>query len=399
MPKKHDPLASILGRLDDLDSSSLSNLVSRLARERRLLHTVFNILREGVLVIDPYGMIEYANDAAVNLLGLQVKDLGSMSLWKAVPDLARNLQLTHGRQLRESLHLTRELELSYPERRLVRLYIVPFAEDLAGAPIARYAVILSDITQDRSRTRQEIEDERVRSILDLAAGVAHELGNPLNSLTIHLQVLRRHLTRAAQATEAPGAAPGGNRRWLRSLDICTAEVARLDGIIRHFLDAVRPRPPDFAELDILRPLEESLEFLGPELESSGVRVDVAVESTMPVILGDRDQLKQAFYNIIKNAHEAMQAGGVIKVRTLHDDDCVYVQIGDTGAGIAEGDLGKVFQPYYTTRKGGSGLGLMIVERIVRAHGGSVGIDSRPGRGTVVTLQLPQKDRRIRLLED
>ncbi len=387
--RSHDPLESILGRVEDLDEVSLGNLVSRLARERKLLNTLFNALKEGILVVDAEGVILYANGPAGDLAGIKPRNFGKLSLWKAVPDLARSLNLTGGDRLSDVGGISREVELTYPERRFVRIYIVPFEEEVRDEKLARFAVIISDITREKKQTRREIEDERVRSIIQLAAGVAHELGNPLNSITIHLQLLSRQLSRLSDDVAA---------RMERSLDICSKEVARLDNIISHFLEAIRPRPPDLRELDLIDILEESLSVLEPEMEGAGITIDIEIASGVPVVLGDRDQIKQVFFNLLKNARQAMNKGGVIKVRAFSDDDEVYVQFGDTGNGIAEEDLPRVFQPYFTTRKGGHGLGMMICERIMRAHGGRIGIDSRRGVGTVVTLEFPQKHRRVRLLE-
>jgi len=127
---------------------------------------------------------------------------------------------------------------------------------------------------------------------------------------------------------------------------------------------------------------------------------VEVESQVePVIVkADRNQVKQVFFNVIKNAMEAMGAGGRLHIKARGDDDFVYLQFGDTGKGIAQDDVPRLFEPFHTTKKSGHGLGLMIVQRIMRDHGGQVGIDSREGVGTIVTLQFPRKERRVRLLE-
>ena len=390
--KPYDPLENVLGRVEDLDEVSLNNLISRLVRERRLLNTLFNTLREGILVVDAEGIILYANGAAGELVGCKQSNVGTMSLWKAVPDLARSLRLDDGGLLDDVGSISREVELSYPERRVVRVYIVPFEEEVRNEKLARYAVILSDITQEKTQTQQEIEDERVRSILQLAAGVAHELGNPLNSINIHLQLLARQLKRPAEI------GPSEIERMERMVEICSGEVKRLNSIITHFLTAVRHQEPDLRELHLLTVLEESLAVLEPELEGAGITVDVEYGTRIPVILGDRDQMRQVFFNILRNARQAMRSGGVIKIKAFSDDQDVFVQIGDTGRGIPEEDLPRVFQPYFTTKKGGHGLGMMVCERIMRAHGGRIGIDSRKGVGTVVTLQFPQKHRRVRLLE-
>jgi two-component system, sporulation sensor kinase E len=392
MSMRNDTLESLIERLDELDSASRAALIERLARERRLLNTVVNTLREGVIVIDAAGRIEHANPSSRDMLGLQETDFTGLSLWRAVPVLAESLNMSGTGYLEEMVNVTRELELSYPHPRIVRLYIVPIEEALEEAQLARYAVILSDVSQERAETEQEIENERVNSVLDLAAGVAHELGNPLNSLTIHLQLLQRQVRKLESTSTSTD-------RLERSLNACTGEVERLDSIITHFLEAVRPKQPDFADIDLIVPLEESIEFLRPELEGAGVRVELELENALPVILGDRDQIKQVFFNVIKNARQAMEAGGTIRIRAASNDEFVTIQVGDTGGGISPDNLRKVFQPYFSTKREGHGLGMMIVERIMRSHGGQIGIDSREGVGTLVTCQFPQKHRRTRLLED
>lgn len=391
MPKRSDPIDSLVERVEELDSANRANLIVRLARERRLLKTVVNTLREGVIVLEASGHMEYANPSALQMLGLKDGEIGELTIWRAVPDLRRTMELSWKGFLKDGANVTRELELSYPQKRIVRLYFVPIDEVLdETVQVSRFAVILSDITQERVKTLKEIENERVKSILELSAGVAHELGNPLNSLTIHLQLMQRQL-RKLETDSQPD-------KFARSLEACTNEVERLDGIIRHFLEAVRPRAPQLHDVDLISPLEESIGFLGPELEGAGILVDIELARTLPLIQGDRDQIKQVFFNIVKNARQAMRAGGTIRIRAFSDDEYVYVQIGDSGEGMSEESLAKVFEPYYSTKRDGHGLGMMIVERIMRDHGGQIGIDSRPGVGTLVTLQFPQKHRRIRLLQ-
>ena len=140
-----------------------------------------------------------------------------------------------------------------------------------------------------------------------------------------------------------------------------------------------------------------LSFQQNELADRGIAVEAETTAELPSIMADRNQLKQVFFNVTKNAMEAMQRGGRLRIRTRTDDDHVYLLFGDTGSGIKQEDLVRLFQPYHTTKPGGHGLGLMIVQRILREHGGQVGIESKEGVGTVVTLQFPRKDRRVRML--
>lgn len=383
--KKHSSLDKVLGRLDQLDDANLHNLVQRLARERALLESVFNTLQEGVLVIDGGGVIEYANEAAARLVGLKEPALG-VTLWRHVPGL-RDLVDPAASGGTGSPIITREFELAYPAPRVVRLYMVPFHEDVHAGP--RYALILSDITREKQSTAELIENEKVSSILLLAAGVAHELGNPLNSLTIHLQLIERKLRRLKESKET--------RSLGDSIKICQDEVTRLDGIIRNFLEAIRPRPPDLADINLTEVIEDVLRFQGRELSDRGLKVAAELPPGLPVISADRDQLKQVFFNLVKNAMEAMPAGGRLSLKVRADEDSVYVAIADSGSGINAADMAKLFSPYHTTKVGGHGLGLMIVQRIMRDHGGHIGIESKEGIGTVVTLQFPQKNRQRRML--
>jgi two-component system, sporulation sensor kinase E len=384
--KKHSSFDRVLGRLDTLDSVNLANLVQRLARERALFEEIFNTLQEGILVVRDDGTIEYANQSAHRLIGLGNDDFAERTLWRLVPGLRPSL----GAALDDGAApvVAREFALTYPEARTVRLYMVPFRT--AGRPPARrFAVILTDITKEKQSTEERIETERTSSILLLAAGVAHELGNPLNSLTIHLQLAERKLKKLRATKEVEAMA--------ESVRICRDEVVRLDGIITNFLEAIRPRPPDLAETNLTDVLADVLRFQQGEFADRGITVE-AETATLPAVMADRNQIKQVFFNITKNAMEAMRPGGRLKIKTREDDDSVFLLFADSGSGIRREDLVRVFQPYHTTKIGGHGLGLMIAQRIMREHGGQIGLESKENLGTVVTLQFPRKDRRVRMLQ-
>jgi len=389
MPKRSTSIERILGRIDNLDAVNLQNLVQRLARERQLLETVFNTIQDGILVISPEGVIEYGNEAAAHLIGRPRESLDQELLWKLIPDLAQVLEVTAEEPLPTHSIRTQELEINYPDKRIIRFSLLPFEVEEAEDKYPRIAVILTDITQDRLSHLESLENEKVSSILLLAGGVAHELGNPLNSLTIHLQLLQRQLEKLP---EAPGI-----KKMENSVAVCAGEVRRLDDIIKHFLEAVRPTQPDLSEVQLLDLVEDVLKVLGQELNDRGIQVNVVLKEPPPTVMADRQQIRQAIFNVLKNAMEATPNGGYLQVSTRSDDEFVYLQFADTGSGIRQEDLSKVFRPYFTTKKEGHGLGLMIIQRILRDHGGQVGIDSRPGVGTVVSLQLPQKQRRVRLL--
>ena len=148
----------------------------------------------------------------------------------------------------------------------------------------------------------------------------------------------------------------------------------------NFLEAIRPRPPDLAETNPAEILAEVLRFQQGELADRGITIEAETPADLPSVMADRNQLKQVFFNLIKNAVEAMAPGGKLRIRSRADDENVFLLFGDSGAGIKPEDLARLFQPYHTTKPGGHGLGLMIAQRIMREHGGQIGIESREGVG-------------------
>ena len=185
MKTSKSPLDKVLGRLDDLDEVNLGILVQRLARERKLLETVFDVMRDGILVLDDDGGISYANIQGKRLIGLKENMIGQTSLIRAAPDIAQALGYGKGKEGIQAEVIVREMEISYPELRYIRLYAVPINETVTNQDKHEkigLALIITDITKDKVSLDQRIESEKVSSIMDLAAGVAHELGNPLNSV-------------------------------------------------------------------------------------------------------------------------------------------------------------------------------------------------------------------------
>jgi len=382
--RRFSPLDRVLGRIDDLDAQNLAILARRLERERDLMETVLDTLREGVLVLSADGAIDYANASAVRLLGVSPSAVTGAELRRVSPDIAQALEMpeTVGA-------LTRELEVRYPEPRLLTLHLARVGDQLGGERSRRVAV-LSDVTKERVQAEDRVESERIDSIVSLAAGVAHEVGNPLNAIGIHLQLLQRE---AAKLGDSPAA-----EKVRKAAEVCQGEIKRHDGIVLDYLGAVRQTPPLLADTDLIAVVAEATALLREQMEQLGVRVSLDVPGELPLILADRNQIKQALFNVMKNALEAMDRGGEIHVKLGSDDEWVILSIRDTGVGIPADKLTRVFDAYYTTKDSGGGIGMMILLRILRAHGGTVDIQSTPDVGTTVILRFPLKHRRVRTLE-
>ena len=184
---------------------------------------------------------------------------------------------------------------------------------------------------------------------------------------------------------------------LALMEYTLAPAARLDQIVNQFLKAVRPTHPNLQPRSIHEILLEVLKVLQPEIANRDVLVEKELQRDLPNVLADSDQMKQVFFNIIRNSLQAMTRGGILHLRTELLADRVAIAIRDTGGGIPSDVLQHIFEPYFTTKNEGSGLGLMIVQRVVREHGGLVEVSSEQGRGTTFRILLPVAEKSVRLL--
>lgn len=355
----------------------------RLARELARMESLFNSVNEGVIICQKDGSIKYANGAARSILALPPEGPILQSVSKILPAIdAIDLRLARGGSA-----MRKEFEISYPERKFIRANISPYFEEDSDSAAA---IIIADITQEKISADEKIESEKIASVLKLASGVAHELGNPLNSIGIHLQLASRAIKRLPPSAEKDSLG--------KFALVCSAEVARLDSIIKNFLKALRPARPNLREINPIEPLLQTIRFLENEIEDLRIHIEIKSEKSLPTMMGDVDLLKQLYFNLIKNSMEAMDGGGAISISALFDDNCVKISISDTGCGIDQDEINRIFEPYFTTKTDGHGLGMMICREIVKSHGGSISISSKKGEGTSVAISFPRKDKRIREIE-
>ena len=374
-------LDRFIERVDSMDANSLQAYILHLSREKGFFETIFNAVEEGILVIDRRLRIRYHNQAAKELLGLP-EDIEKIRLSQFLHniDWYRILKQDEDEWTRMS---RQEIEIIYPKHRYLQFYLVPHSEDSGFA-----TVILRDVTELRQRTMQELETETSNYVSMLAGEVAHEIGNPLNSLYLNLQVLNRMF----EPDELPDIEE--SREMLQA---CRNEVERLDNIINQFLHAIRPGETKMIDIDIKKVIIDTLTFMQREIETKGISVKCHWPEIMPKIYGDIAQLKQAFFNILRNAVQAMPQGGEIIVNSFYNDDYIVLEFLDTGEGISADELKRMFDPFKSFKKGGTGLGMMIIERVLRVHGAEMSVDTKEGEGTAIVIKFPRPGKRIRVL--
>jgi len=226
-------------------------------------------------------------------------------------------------------------------------------------------------------------DERLKDRLaflgSLASGLAHEIKNPLSTMTITLGLLREDF----ETSDSPR-----DRRMLKKIHLLESEVTRLEHILQDFLQfagghAVRPEL-----VSVNGWLSELLDFFEPSLTESNIRLVRRLAPKLPAVLVDRELMKQAILNLLTNAKQAMPRGGELTVRTFTSGDRVRIDVSDTGEGIAPDVMPRIWEVYFSTKEHGTGLGLPTVRRIIAEHGGETTVESRRGRGATFSVFLP-----------
>ena len=369
--------------IDKLDAEGQRKQYRLLVEELSFYESVFRSLREGVLVVDSAGNTVYANEAVARLTGFDGAKAKGRPVRHLLPDWDwDNLLAPSGEGRGWTRQASCELEVTYPEHRILEIQSTPSANGTV--------LLVRDVTLARAREESARETSRTDAVRDLAAGVAHEIGNPLNAISLNLQLLAREFRRE----------PDEDRRARLLHDIATSqnEVKRLEGIIKGFLSALRPAKLNLVPGSLVDPLTDTLDALKAQFEDRRIQTQLNLPSALPTVLVDRAQMEQVFFNLIKNALEAMRDGGDLDIEVGADDRDVHVVIRDNGSGMDAATLAHIFEPYQTSKEQGSGLGLMLSRRIVHAHGGEIDVESKPGAGTAFTVRIPRLEKRVRRLK-
>src|SRR5215470_14414772 len=379
------PVAQATGFAGGADELGLvSKKISQVGQQLRGVHEIFSTMRENlnsVMAGLEDGLLLFTREArAVMVSPAAEKFLGAPAgqfLGKRVGEI-----FPVGHPLRQAIHIEGdepsetasevELETSQGMKRVgVSVQAIQEDGENMGA-----MVTLRDLDSIESINTQLQVSERLAALGRITAGVAHEVKNPLNSMRLWLENLKESLP------------PEQDPAAQQAVQVLDKEIDRLDAVVKRFLDFTRPMEVKLEQTQLSQLLKEVLEVAGPQLVKANVEVVRAIPAGVPEVFVDRDLLKQAVLNLVLNAVDAMPNGGQIKMELTRRGEMAEITVGDTGKGIPPENRQKVFQLFFTTRPGGSGIGLASTFRIVQLHNGSIDFTTEVGRGTTFRIELP-----------
>ncbi|HOE95904.1 MAG TPA: ATP-binding protein [Candidatus Sumerlaeota bacterium] len=399
----------LLSRLGKLDPDQVQSYVTRVLSQRQFLLKIFDHLDEGIIVTDRELTLLFMNRRARTMMGWPRNRSVLGEPIDERLDPAHPLHECLG-SLRGRLRAIDGFECSYGRDRVLSLSTLPMRSAGSGEfgdeePEELLIILLHDITERKEREFEQARAKRLASLATLTSGIAHEIKNPLNALNIHAQLLHAEV----RSARAEGRSPDLDKTE-RAVDVMLEELHRMGRTIEEFLQAARPRSPQLESRDLRPVLESARRIYDPECEERGVQFDLRVDPDLPPVMIDEHLMLQVLRNLLSNALDAMKVRAEqaretnehyvprLSVEARLAGDAVKLTITDNGTGIPEEMIEKISEPFFTTKFGGSGLGLMVVYRIIAEHRGALDVETHPGEGTRFTISLPLHIRPVRLLE-
>ena len=351
-------------------------LVDRsLARMKTYTENVVESMADGLISIDNERKIVTLNRRAGEILGAAEEEWRGKKIEEV---LGRDIEALLGSEEQRVIIRDREMELPHRSGKEIPLSLrrTPLKDEM-GQEIGS-VLLLRDLREIRDLQEKVRRSERLASLGRLAAGVAHEVRNPLSSIRGFAQYFMNRLK--------------GHEEEQGYASIMVKEVDRLNRVITDLLDFARPKEPHRELHSLENIMDHSLKLLEQEWTGKKVVIEKEFEPNLPLALIDRDQISQAFLNLLLNSLESIGGGGKIRIclKKSRGQPSVEVSIADTGRGIPQEDLEKIFEPFFSTKRQGTGLGLAIVHQIVDNHGGDITVESREEVGTTFRITLPVK---------
>ena len=363
-------LIGISGIISLLLAQGYRSARTTLSRVQAFSDNLVENMPMGLVAVDQAGRIIAFNQTAESILQRTAADVVGQKAADILPEACRDLI---GTLKKEKRIIAKEIDCSFADGRMIPLEVI--ATVLEEEDGKRGVVVLfRDITEVQLLKKEVARSQRLASLGSLAAGVAHEIRNPLSSI----KGFATYFKERYRDDPEDG----------KTADIMVQEVDRLNRVISQLLDYARPMTMHRQETPIQGIIRHALRMTEAQAREKGITIHLDLPD-LPSVSIDPDRMKQVFLNLYLNALSAMENGGVLSVTAVKvSGGHIRVEVRDTGVGIAADDLGRIFDPYFTTKPSGAGLGLAIVQKIVEAHGGEIQVSSARGQGTTVTISLP-----------
>ncbi len=372
----------LAARLSDrrYSGEKLAEATKDLASLRALHERIIESIRSGLITTDLDGNIFTFNGAAAEITGLRPEDVRGEKIISIFGNIQKQVELTLAAAAEGEQMPRFEVDLSSPDGFAVRIgYSIAqlFSEENKATGLI---ITFQDLTQIRSMEETARRKDRLAAVGRVGAGLAHEIRNPLGAMRGAIQVL--------QSDTAP------ESRQASLMDIILRESDRLNAIITNFLSYAKPTVGNFTEIDVGEAISDTLTLLrhSPDVGKDNDLVEILPPDPI-LISADATQLKQIFWNLARNAIQAMNEGGTLTIRLEKiPHDRIKIAFEDTGQGMPPEAVEQLFEPFSNSTSGGTGLGLSIVYQIIRDHGGTINVRSIEGSGTVITVELPRRQR-------
>ncbi|HOC29073.1 MAG TPA: ATP-binding protein [Treponemataceae bacterium] len=375
-----------LQKTSRMNSEQLQSLLSLITEEYELLDAVLDSLGTGILICDSFHILVQHNKAAARILPFEFHDVQERPVWACVreSEIAAFIQQTIEN---EDSATAREFGVEeFSGTRFLSISVMPLVRSKS---VRGTIITIEDVTWKKNEELRNRRLESLASLTNLAATVAHEIKNPLGSISIYVQLLRKSLARIPDGTP---------EELVQYLDIIDEEIERLNRIVVDFLFAVRPLKFEFTSLDLNLIIQSLAAFMSEELSHASVTLILDLAQSLPHIQGDDRFLRQMLINLIQNSLAAMPTGGTISIATSQTDDVITLTVSDTGTGIPADVIDRIFEPYFTTKADGTGLGLAMAYKVVKEHGGDIYVQSEVGKGTCFRITLPAVRKALKMIE-
>jgi PAS domain S-box-containing protein len=355
-------------------------------RHLRQLESIVNDSADVIFALDTDQRLRSWNQAAERIFGWRAEEIIGQSFTVLLPpEVMQNGEVERIDQQieKEGYYHFETVRLARDGRHVPVEVTVSALHDVQGNPMGRSA-ILHDITERRRMEEEKLRAERLAVIGAMSARLAHEIRNPLSSITLNIDLVRDEVESLARDKASAGEE---SRSLLRSID---SEVRRIQRVTEDYLQFARMPKPRRELISLNGMLSQELSFLQALFEATAVEVLTVLDESLPSIQADDDQLWQAILNLIRNAIEAMPKGGTLTLSTTRSASGVVLRVHDTGKGMTEQEREQIFKPFFSTKSGGTGLGLPLTQQIIAEHGGRIQCESQPGEGTTFVIELPQQ---------